>query len=293
MTYNQADFIGQAIDSVLSQKTDYPFHIVIHDDCSTDGTREIVERYVAAHPDRIRAIFQSENQFSKGRRILTILLPEMHGTYFALLDGDDFWQSDQKLQVQADFLQANSRCAICQTKTVYFDEALGRVQSIFPADKHRLNRQGVAELAMGNFLQTSAVMFRAAAVPEFPADFDELPFGDYAFFGLLSQVGFYGLLSRVGWIGFIDREMATYRIHGTNLWVNKDEHERIEATWTVLRFLARHSNARYRKLWSDAAKGKYLYPEPNPGPTKRRPRKRFLNRLASALFGRRRSRTSE
>ena len=55
-TYNQADFIRQAIDSVLAQRTDLQGEIRVHDDCSTDGTRKFVESYVVAHPGHVRAI---------------------------------------------------------------------------------------------------------------------------------------------------------------------------------------------------------------------------------------------
>ena len=96
-TYNQSGFIRQALDSVLSQETSFHFEILVHDDCSTDGTREIVQEYVAAHPGKVRAILQDENQFSQGRRVIQILLAGMSGKYFALLDGDDFWTDSRKL----------------------------------------------------------------------------------------------------------------------------------------------------------------------------------------------------
>ena len=99
MTFNQSRYIRQALDSILTQRTDFDFEVLVHDDCSTDGTREIVQSYVAAHPGKVRAILQKENQFSRGQRIILLVLPEMAGTYFALLDGDDFWTDPSKLQI--------------------------------------------------------------------------------------------------------------------------------------------------------------------------------------------------
>lgn len=244
MTFNQARFIGQALDGVLSQKMDYEFEIVVHDDCSTDGTREIVEEYVATYPGKVRAILQAENQFSQGRRILPILLAEMRGEYFALLDGDDYWHSDLKLQAQVEFLDANSGCALCQTKTVYANETKKRFVTIFPPENRRQRRHDIADLAQGNFIQTSAVMFRASAVPVFPPAYEKLRFGDYPLFGLLSQEG---------WIGLIDEEMTTYRIHGTNLWAGKSQKAREEDTREVLQFLAEYLKPEYRQPWAEAA----------------------------------------
>lgn len=245
ITFNQAGFIRRALDGVLSQKTDFPFEVVVHDDCSTDTTREIVEDYVANYPSKVRAILQTENQFSQGRRILPILLADMRGDYFALLDGDDFWQSDRKLQAQVDFLDANPGCAICQTKTVYFNETTNSVELVFPPENRSRTRHYNSDLVEGNFIHTSAAMFRASAVPSFPPAFEKLRFGDYPLFGLLSQAG---------WIGLVDEEMTTYRIHGGNFWFSGTQHEvRIDATREVLCFLAEHLRPEYRQPWIEAA----------------------------------------
>lgn len=244
MTYNQSSYIREALDSVLAQKTDFAFEVVVHDDCSTDGTREIVQAYVEAHPDRVRAILQSENQYSRGRRILLIMLPVMTGEYFALLDGDDFWNSDRKLQTQADHLDAHPDCALCQTKTLYYNEATGRVYREFPNPLRRRERHYCSDLAAGNFIQTSAVMFRSDALPTFPPEFGSLKFGDYPFFALLAQSG---------WIGYIDEPMTIYRTHGNNLWHRTPRKPRVEATREVVRFLAVHLDPAHRQAWIDAA----------------------------------------
>jgi len=244
MTYNQSSFIREALDSVLVQKTDFAFDIVVHDDFSTDGTQEIVQAYVKAHPDRVRAILQPENQYSQGRRILQIMLPEMAGEYFAFLDGDDFWTNERKLQTQADYLDAHLDCALCQTKTLYYNEAAGRVYREFPHPLRRRERLYCSDLAAGNFIQTSAVMFRSDAVPNFPPGFGDLKFGDYPFFALLAQSG---------WIGYIDEPMTIYRTHGNNLWHRTPRKPRVEATREVVRFLAVHLDPAHRQAWIDAA----------------------------------------
>lgn len=255
MTFNQSRYIRQALDSVLSQRTGFDFEVLVHDDCSTDGTREIVEAYVAAHPDRVRAILQEQNQFSQGRRIILIMLPEMVGTYFALLDGDDFWTDPQKLQVQADFLDVNHDCALCQTQTVYYDETTGRAHALFPPRHRRRPRYECGDLAQGNFIQTSAVMFRSAALPAIPPGFRALKFGDLALFALLAQSG---------WIGNIAVPMAAYRMHRTNLWHAKPSAFRVEATREVMRFLADNLRPDLRASWKAAAasRGARVVPSP-------------------------------
>ncbi len=243
-TFNHVRYVRQALDSVLAQRTDFEFDIVVHDDCSTDGTREIVAEYTAAHPGRLRAILQDENQFGQGRRVVLLLMAAMAGEYYALLDGDDFWNDPRKLQVQADFLDANPACALCQTQTVYYNEAADRSEAIFPPRHLRGRRMECADLAFGNFVQTSAVMFRAGALPEFPPAFNALKVGDYALFALLAQAG---------WIGNIGRPMATYRIHSSNFWVNRPREARVEATREVVQFLADHLRPELRPPWAEAA----------------------------------------
>ena len=58
LTYNHEPFLAEAIEGVLAQKTDFPFELVIADDCSTDGTREVIRRYWQRYPDRIRSSFE-------------------------------------------------------------------------------------------------------------------------------------------------------------------------------------------------------------------------------------------
>jgi glycosyltransferase involved in cell wall biosynthesis len=68
ITYNHQPFVAQALDSILSQETDFPFELLVHDDCSTDGTTEILRDYASRYPDLIRPVYQQENQYSKGRK---------------------------------------------------------------------------------------------------------------------------------------------------------------------------------------------------------------------------------
>lgn len=109
LAYNQEPYIEKAIDSILAQKTNFPFELLIHDDCSTDGTRQIIARKHAENPSVIKVIYQPENQYSRvGCTILTdYLFPLVRGQYVALCEGDDSWPNPNKLQMQSDFLDQN------------------------------------------------------------------------------------------------------------------------------------------------------------------------------------------
>lgn len=105
LTYNHAPFIRNCLDSLLMQKTDFSFEIIIHDDASQDGTTDIIKDYESAHPNLIRPIYETENQFSKTRRFAFDKMAKIaKGKYIAFCEGDDFWTDSNKLQRQVNFL---------------------------------------------------------------------------------------------------------------------------------------------------------------------------------------------
>lgn len=110
-TYNQKKYIKEAINSVLSQKTEIPFEVLIGDDASTDGTDGIVRQYEKQFPNKIHAICRSENLGASAN--FFDLLQLAQGEYIALLEGDDFWTSNQKLEQQVRVLEQNPNISAC------------------------------------------------------------------------------------------------------------------------------------------------------------------------------------
>lgn len=106
ITYNHEKYIARAIESVLMQKTNFIYEIIIGEDCSPDKTREIIEGYEAKYQGRIRAIYQESN-VGPQRNLFEFTFPQTKGKYLAYLEGDDYWIDPYKLQRQVDFLEAN------------------------------------------------------------------------------------------------------------------------------------------------------------------------------------------
>ena len=104
ITYNQERFIGQAIESVLAQKANFDFEIVIGEDCSTDGTRAIVMDYQRGFPERI--VLDSEAAEHRPHAEYRIHPGRMPRQYLSILEGDDYWTSVDKVQRQVDFLDS-------------------------------------------------------------------------------------------------------------------------------------------------------------------------------------------
>lgn len=107
ITYNHKDYVEKALRSVLAQETDFPFEVVVGEDCSTDGTQDILKR-IAAEDPRVRLFLRSEN--TGGRPTLNVYetTKRCTGEYLAYLEGDDYWTDTKKLQKQVDFLEEHS-----------------------------------------------------------------------------------------------------------------------------------------------------------------------------------------
>ena len=118
-TYQHVEFIREAIESVLVQKTDFPFEIIIGDDDSSDGTREICIEYAQKFPNQIRLFLHKRENNVKvlgkpcGIFQITYNLFKSRSKYIAGCSGDDYWTDPFKLQKQYDFLEAHHEYSYC------------------------------------------------------------------------------------------------------------------------------------------------------------------------------------
>lgn len=104
-TYNQAKYIRQGLDSILHQKTTFPVEILIGEDCSPDSTNEILKEYEKEYPDRLR-VFHREKNLKQSRNVYDLFMHSC-GKYMIILDLDDYWTDEYKLQKQVDFLESH------------------------------------------------------------------------------------------------------------------------------------------------------------------------------------------
>lgn len=119
--YNQVDFIEKTIKGFLSQKTAFDFEVIIGDDCSTDGTTEIILEYQKNNIDVIKPIIRGKN-IGGGRNLINCL-EKATGDYIAYCEGDDYWIDDFKLQKQYNLLESN-----CDAGLVWTDIDLNDLQ---------------------------------------------------------------------------------------------------------------------------------------------------------------------
>ena len=149
VTYNQEETIGRTLDSILRQKTDFPFEIVIGDDYSADATDEICRRYEREYPDRIRYFRRLQNLGVVENYFRCIA--DSRGRFLADCAGDDFWVDERKLQKEYDIMAADPEVALVHTDWRYCDSDGSNVreaQELKGTGRNRLREFGKGELTI-------------------------------------------------------------------------------------------------------------------------------------------------
>ena len=194
-TYQHAAFIEKCIDSILAQRTTFPVEILIGEDESSDGTREICERLAEKHPDRIRLFLGARKDVlyidgqPTGRRNLLNLLNEARGVHIALCEGDDHWVDDHKLQKQVETLEADDTCVGCFTDA--WVEGNGP-RRIFFDGEHAKRPDGpvrLEEFIRGQSIPVCTMVLRADSLYPLPDQLFRSPGGDTIIFAHLLRNG--------------------------------------------------------------------------------------------------------
>lgn len=124
--YNHEKYIRNCLEGILSQRTDFAFEVLVHDDASTDSSALVIREFEKKYPDIIKPIYQTENQYSKGISItLRYQLPRARGKYISFCEGDDYWIDKYKLQKQFDYMESHPDCTFCFTNGYIKDMADG------------------------------------------------------------------------------------------------------------------------------------------------------------------------
>ena len=111
--YNHEEYIEDALRGFLMQECDFEYEILIHDDASTDKTAEIIRRYEKKYPDKIFPIYQTQNQYSQGKKYSDLNYERVRGKYVAICEGDDCWIDKTKLAKQIKLMEANPTFGLC------------------------------------------------------------------------------------------------------------------------------------------------------------------------------------
>lgn len=158
MVYNHKEYIKDCIEGVLMQKTTFPVQILIHDDCSTDGTTEIVKEYATKHPELIKLYVQEENSYSSPNK--EEKRKEFYkwciGKYEAICEGDDYWTDPLKLQKQVMFLEQNKNYVLSYSYAL----SLNVINNKFNKRLNGKKYETLREIINSNKIPTLTTVFR-------------------------------------------------------------------------------------------------------------------------------------
>jgi glycosyltransferase involved in cell wall biosynthesis len=249
ITYNHERYISQAIDSILAQRVNFDYEIVIGEDCSTDRTRAVIMDFQRRYPDRIVTLLRDRN--IGVMRNFAGTIEACRGQYVAFLEGDDYWTATDKLQKQVDFLDAHLDFAIC----------CHRVQSLYEAGSENFDVKfkvfpprpaglyTIEDLLRGNFVMTCSTVLRRELISPFPKWFFEMKLGDW---------GLCAMVARHGKIELMDETMATYRVHPGCTWSSLPETTRLRESARMLRALDKELRYQYTDAILEAVAAPYL-----------------------------------
>lgn len=242
ITYNQAPYIPQAINGVLQQKTNFPFELVIGEDCSTDNTRDIVFDYQKKHPTVIRVITSDKNVGAKINEKRT--REACRGKYMALCEGDDYWTDSLKLQKQVDQLEEYPEL-VMSAHRAYKVDVNGDIIYTFPSMQPKFLKPRDVIINLGGFIATNSIVVRKELLWNIPLWFYEFPVGDVPLINLCIQRGK---------IGFINDIMSAYRKGVPGSWTSRQKDN-----WKKQYYHIVNVNKAYGNLIRQEKKYPYLY----------------------------------
>lgn len=207
LAFNHADYIVQAVESVMAQVAEFELEILIGEDGSTDDTRAVCEVLLQRFPESVRLIVAERNVGIEANFLR--LLGRARGRYCAMLEGDDYWTALDKLAAQVALLDAHPDLSWCGTRTA------NRCQWLPPRPRY-----GLSETLRRYLVHTSSVVFRTTCVERWPR-FPSVVCLDHLLFAYLATQGD---------CGFIDRETSYYRRHAGGVWHGSNASARLEMT---------------------------------------------------------------
>jgi glycosyltransferase involved in cell wall biosynthesis len=234
-TYNHASFIRQCLDGFLMQKTNFDFEVVIHDDASTDDTKEIIEEYTLLHPDIFVPMYQTENQYSKGVRGISIRfnLPRCRGKYIALCEGDDYWTDTLKLQKQFDLIERYPNASMCVAlnKQIYVQAGTEKIDLPYIGKHFPLIYFNDAT----QYFHTSTYVIRKSMLEYLTLKYLPLFQGDTALRYLLINEGPFVVLNEV---------VSAYRITGLGIWSSLKRSKQLLDNHKVYKLFRKHHKSK-------------------------------------------------
>ena len=212
LAYNHEKYIRKTFEGFINQKTSFKFKVLVHDDASTDNTRNIIREYVEKYPDMFETILQEENKYQKGIDIEDeYILPKIDSKYVAVCEGDDYWTDPEKLQLQVDYMEKHPDCSLCVHNTEkIFENGKSTGKFFNPSNKEQdYDFKAIALSEPSAYFHFSSLMWRHDTFKRKVPAFEMKGIGDY-------PMALY--FATIGYIHYIPRTMSCYRLNSVGSW---------------------------------------------------------------------------
>ncbi|MGL4570196.1 MAG: glycosyltransferase [Clostridium sp.] len=248
ITYNHEKYIEEALKSFLNQKTTFNFEIIIGEDCSTDKTKLIIDKYIEKYPDKIKLITSTNNVGARAnsRRVFNASI----GKYIAACEGDDYWIDENKLQKQVEYLEKNYDCGLVFNNTMLLDD---KTKKIKHGNELKNGKYFIEDVILqgGGFIPTASIVYRKEIMIDPPELYTKASVGDYPL-----QL----LCSLYGYMYCISDYMSVYRTNVQNSWttnnyinVSKEKIiDRDKKIINILEMFDKYTNNNYKDIVKQA-----------------------------------------
>ncbi len=156
-SYNRINTVTQTLDSIINQYCCFDFEIVVGDDFSTDGVREVLLHYQVKYPDIIVLLFHDKN-IGLGANWAKCVL-KSRGKYIANCDNDDYWHNPRKLQLQVDFMESNPDYGLCHTDYRIHNRDTNKISEVICENSTVPNVSQLTAIMNGYFRCCNATVF--------------------------------------------------------------------------------------------------------------------------------------
>lgn len=218
--YNSEQYVDDCLKSVFSQKTTFPFKVIVGDDGSTDGTVDKIKDWKERYPERLSYIIMSREAGKKyvggtrASRNRLALLDKVNTKYFQYLDGDDYWTDDNRLQICYDMLENpdNKECIGCGHAINMFHENSPSQVKRLPGKNVKEGKYQLRKYWKDMYFHTDTILFRSENIEKISRELLKDSFND----NLIT----YSFM-QFGPMYYLDREMAAYRQNDSGIWAGE------------------------------------------------------------------------
>lgn len=247
LAYNHEKYIEECLNSIIKQKGDFNLNIIICEDNSTDGTAVVIDNYIQYVPVGKNVTFEylkSEKNLGMVKNLKRLLKACSNSRYTALMDADDYWDDENKLQTHIEFMESHPECSIS------FDDVKMKNENEY--DFYNIQQQikgdifTTPDITSVNFIgNLSCCFYYSKYFEQIPDGFFEMFSGDW----MLNIVS-----SMVGEIGHIKKAMTIYRKDNGGIWNGMNEDAKNRRTIELIEVYNKFLNYTYDEQFSNIRK---------------------------------------